>query len=115
METVAEKTNSLCEAAVCFTGDFTKPTEEKYVLNYYVELAKELEKMGAHILAIKDMAGLCHPLAAHKLVKTLRNENWNSHTLSYSRFAGLLASVLKASDAGVDVVDLAVSSMSGLY
>ena len=74
MEAVAEKTNSLCEAAVCFTGDFTNSSEEKYVLQYYVDLAKELEKMGAHILAIKDMAGLCHPTAAHKLVKTLRNE-----------------------------------------
>ena len=70
MEAVAEKTNSLCEAAVCFTGDFTNSSEEKYVLQYYVDLAKELEKMGAHILAIKDMAGLCHPTAAHKLVKT---------------------------------------------
>ena len=58
METVSEKTNSLCEAALCFTGDFTDSSEEKYVLNYYVDLAKELEKMGAHILAIKDMAGL---------------------------------------------------------
>ena len=62
METVVEKTPSLCEAAVCFTGDFTNSNEEKYVLDYYVDLAKELEKMGAHILAIKDMAGLCHPL-----------------------------------------------------
>ena len=50
----------LFAAAVCFTGDFTDSNEEKYVLNYYVEIAKELEKMGAHILAIKDMAGLCH-------------------------------------------------------
>ncbi|MEK9634995.1 MAG: pyruvate carboxylase, partial [Opitutae bacterium] len=73
MEAVNERTSSLCEAAVCFTGDFTDSTEEKYVLKYYVDLAKELEKMGAHILALKDMAGLCHPTAAHRLVKTLRN------------------------------------------
>ena len=114
METVAEKTHSLCEAAVCFTGDFTDSNEEKYVLNYYVELAKELEKMGAHILAIKDMAGLCHPAAAQKLVKTLRNEisiPVHFHTHDSSGIAS--ASVLKASEAGVDVVDLAVSSMSG--
>ncbi len=114
METVAEKTNSLCEAAVCFTGDFTSSSEEKYVLNYYVDLAKELEKMGAHILAIKDMAGLCHPTAAHRLVKTLRNEvslPIHFHTHDSSGIAS--ASVLKASEAGVDVVDLAVSSMSG--
>ena len=114
METVAEKTHSLCEAAVCFTGDFTDSNEEKYVLKYYVELAKELEKMGAHILAIKDMAGLCHPSAAQKLVKTLRNEisiPVHFHTHDSSGIAS--ASVLKASEAGVDVVDLAVSSMSG--
>ena len=114
MEAVAEKTNSLCEAAVCFTGDFTNSSEEKYVLQYYVDLAKELEKMGAHILAIKDMAGLCHPTAAHKLVKTLRNEisiPIHFHTHDSSGIAS--ASVLKASEAGVDVVDLAVSSMSG--
>lgn len=114
METVAEKTQSLCEAAVCFTGDFTDSNEEKYVLKYYVELAKELEKMGAHILAIKDMAGLCHPAAAQKLVKILRNEisiPVHFHTHDSSGIAS--ASVLKASEAGVDVVDLAVSSMSG--
>ena len=114
MKTVAEKTHSLCEAAVCFTGDFTDSNEEKYVLKYYVELAKELEKMGAHILAIKDMAGLCHPAAAQKLVKTLRNEisiPVHFHTHDSSGIAS--ASVLKASEAGVDVVDLAVSSMSG--
>ena len=114
MKTVAEKTHSLCEAAVCFTGDFTDSNEEKYVLKYYVELAKELEKMGAHILAIKDMAGLCHPAAAQRLVKTLRNEisiPVHFHTHDSSGIAS--ASVLKASEAGVDVVDLAVSSMSG--
>lgn len=114
METVSEKTNSLCEAALCYTGDFTNPNEEKYQLNYYVDLAKELEKMGAHIIAIKDMAGLCHPTAVHRLVKALRNEvslPVHFHTHDSSGIAS--ASVLKASEAGVDVVDLAVSSMSG--
>ena len=114
METVVEKTPSLCEAAVCFTGDFTDSTEEKYALNYYVELAKELEKMGAHILAIKDMAGLCHPIAASKLVKTLRNEVGipvHFHTHDSSGISS--SSVIKAVEAGVDVVDLAISSMSG--
>ena len=71
METVNERTKSLCEAALCYTGDFTDPKEEKYVLKYYVDLAKELEKMGAHIIAIKDMAGLCHPTAVNRLVKAL--------------------------------------------
>ena len=114
METVVQKTPSLCEAAICFTGDFTDSKEEKYVLNYYVDLAKELEKMGAHILAIKDMAGLCHPMAANKLVKTLRNEVGipiHFHTHDSSGIAS--SSVIKAVEAGVDVVDLAVSSLSG--
>ncbi|HAD21638.1 MAG TPA: pyruvate carboxylase, partial [Opitutae bacterium] len=114
METVVEKTPSLCEAAVCFTGDFTDSNEEKYVLGYYVDLAKELEKMGAHILAIKDMAGLCHPLAASKLVKTLRNEVGipiHFHTHDSSGISS--SSIIKASEAGVDVVDLAISSLSG--
>jgi pyruvate carboxylase len=114
MEAVSERTNSLCEATVCFTGDFTDPNEEKYVLSYYVEMAKELEKMGAHLLAIKDMAGLCHPVAAAKLVKALRNEVGmpiHFHTHDSSGIAS--ASVLKAAEAGVDVVDLAIASMSG--
>ena len=114
METVVEKTPSLCEAAVCFTGDFTNSNEEKYVLDYYVDLAKELEKMGAHILAIKDMAGLCHPLAANKLVKTLRNEIGipiHFHTHDSSGISS--SSIIKAVEAGVDVVDLAISSLSG--
>ncbi len=114
METVSESTKSLCEAALCYTGDFTDPKEEKYVLKYYVDLAKELEKMGAHIIAIKDMAGLCHPTAVNRLVKALRDEislPIHFHTHDSSGIAS--ASVLKASEAGVDVVDLAVSSMSG--
>ena len=114
MEAVNERTSSLCEAAVCFTGDFTDSTEEKYALKYYVDLAKELEKMGAHILALKDMAGLCHPTAAYRLVKTLRNEvsiPIHFHTHDSSGIAS--ASVLKASEAGVGVVDLAISSLSG--
>ena len=114
MEAVNERTPSLCEAAVCFTGDFTDSSEEKYVLDYYIQLAKELEKMGAHILAIKDMAGLCHPVAASRLVKALRNEVGipiHFHTHDSSGIAS--ASVLKAAEAGVDVVDLAISSLSG--
>ena len=66
-------TKSLCEAAICYTGDITDPTKTKYDLKYYVSLAKELAKRGAHILAIKDMAGLCKPLAARDLVKAIRD------------------------------------------
>src|SRR5690606_31743070 len=108
------KTHALCEAAICYTGDIDDPKRDKYSLKYYVELAKELEKMGAHILAIKDMAGLCKPFAAARLVKALKQEIGlpiHFHTHDSSGIAS--ASVLKAAEAGVDIVDLAVSSMSG--
>ena len=110
METVVEKTPSLCEAAVCFTGDFTDSNEEKYVLGYYVELAKELEKMGAHILAIKDMAGLCHFLAASKLGKLSVMVGIPIHFHTHDS-SGISSSIIKAVEAGVDVVDLAISRL----
>ena len=71
MEAVQE-THALCEAALCYTGDILDPKRDKYSLKYYVKLALELEKMGAHFLAIKDMAGLCRPYAVKKLVKALK-------------------------------------------
>jgi pyruvate carboxylase len=74
MEAVREHGKSVCEAAVCYTGDITDPNRAKYSLKYYIDKAKELEKMGAHILCIKDMAGLCHPAAVTKLVSTLKQE-----------------------------------------
>ncbi|HEX4086523.1 MAG TPA: pyruvate carboxylase [Chthoniobacteraceae bacterium] len=107
-------THAICEAAICYTGDILDPARTKYSLDYYVKMAKELEKMGAHILAIKDMAGLCRPYAAHALVKALRQEigipiHFHTHDTSGIN----AASVLQASDAGVDIVDLALASMSG--
>jgi len=113
MEAVRE-THGVCEAAICYTGNILDPARSKYDLAYYVRLAKSLEKMGAHMLAIKDMAGLCRPQAAHLLVKTLREEvgipvHFHTHDTSGVNSA----SVLKAAEAGVDVVDLAVASMSG--
>src|SRR4029079_18404947 len=72
-ESVIES-GAICEAAICYSGDILDPKRDKYTLEYYVKMAKELEKLGTHILAIKDMAGLCKPYAAHKLVKTLRDE-----------------------------------------
>jgi pyruvate carboxylase len=113
MEAV-QATHAICEATICYTGDILDPARTKYSLKYYVKLAKELEKMGAHFLAIKDMAGLCRPYAAFQLVKALKEEisipiHFHTHDTS-----GINAgSVLRASDAGVDVVDLAISSMSG--
>ena len=108
------RTGKVCEAAICYTGDILDPARQKYSLNYYVKMAKELERMGAHVLAIKDMAGLLKPYAAAKLVKTLREEiglpvHFHTHDTS-----GISASsVLKTSDAGVDVADGAIASMSG--
>jgi pyruvate carboxylase len=113
MEAVQE-THAVCESAICYTGDILDPRRDKYSLKYYVKLAKELERMGAHVLAIKDMAGLCRPYAAEKLVRTLREEIGlpiHFHTHDTSGIAA--SSVLRAADAGVDVVDLALASMSG--
>jgi pyruvate carboxylase len=113
MEAVQE-THAVCEAAICYTGDILDPKRSKYSLKYYIKLAKELEKMGAHFLAIKDMAGLCRPYAAYQLVKALKEEIGipvHFHTHDTSGVAA--ASVLEANDAQVDIVDLALASMSG--
>ena len=105
---------AVCEPAICYTGDILDKGRPKYSLKYYVGMAKQLEKLGAHFLAIKDMAGLCKPYAAFHLVRALREEiaipvHFHTHDTS-----GLnAASVLKAADAGVDVADAAVAAMSG--
>ena len=113
MEAV-QKTHAVCEGTLCYTGDILDPKRTKYALAYYIKLAKELERMGAHFLAIKDMAGLCRPYAAQALVKALRSEvglpiHFHTHDTSGIN----AASILRASDSGVDVVDLALASMSG--
>jgi pyruvate carboxylase len=109
-----QDTHALCEGALCYTGDILDSRRDTFSLKYYIQLAKELERMGAHILAIKDMAGLCRPYAAQKLVKALKDEvgipiHFHTHDTSGIN----AASILRASDAGVDVVDLALASMSG--
>jgi len=114
MEAV-RKEGAVCEAAVCYTGDILDPKRDKYPLEYYVNMAKELEKMGAHILAIKDMAGLLKPFAAEKLVKALKSEIGipvHLHTHDTSSNGG--AMLMMAAQAGCDVVDAALSSVSGL-
>jgi pyruvate carboxylase len=114
MEAV-RKQNKICEASVCYTGDITDPKRDKYPLAYYVNMAKELESMGAHFLGIKDMAGLLKPFAARKLVKALKQEVGlpiHLHTHDTSGIAS--ATLLEAAQAGVDVVDAALSSLSGL-
>jgi pyruvate carboxylase len=113
MEAV-RKTGKVCEAAICYTGDILDPAREKYSLAYYIRLAKELESMGAHMIAIKDMAGLCKPYAAGKLVKALRDvTDLPVHFHTHDTSGVSASSVLKASDAGVDVADAAVASVSG--
>src|SRR6202051_3000487 len=113
MDAVLE-TGAICEAAICYTGDILDKSRPKYSLKYYVVMAKQLEKLGAHFLSIKDMAGLCKPYAEHVLVKALREEigvpiHFHTHITS-----GLnAASLLKAAEAGVNVADAAVASMSG--
>lgn len=113
MDAVVES-GMICEAAICYTGDILNPNRQKYSLKYYVELAKELERMGAHMLAIKDMAGLCKPAAAKVLVSTLRQEigipiHFHTHDT-----AGIQASsILNAADAGLEIADGAFASMSG--
>jgi pyruvate carboxylase len=109
------ESGGVCEPAICYTGDIFDKSRPKYSLKYYVAMAKQLERLGAHFLGIKDMAGLCRPYAAFQLVKTLEQEigipiHFHTHDTSGINSA----SVLKAADAGVDVVDAAVSSMSGV-
>jgi pyruvate carboxylase len=109
------ESGALCEAAMCYTGDITDPSRTKYDLKYFVELAKALEKTGAHILGIKDMAGVCKPEAARRLVSVLKEEIGipiHFHTHDTSGNSG--ASVLAAIEAGVDAVDGAIDAMSGL-
>jgi pyruvate carboxylase len=114
MDAVLE-TGALCEGALCYTGDLCDAKRSKYDLKYYVGLAKQLEKAGAHILGIKDMSGVCKPRAAAELVRVLKQEVGlpiHFHTHDTSGISA--ASVLAAIEAGCDAVDGALDSMSGL-
>ncbi len=105
----------LAEAALCYTGDILDPKRTKYNLSYYVELARALEKSGAQILAIKDMAGLCKPYAARLLVRALKQEvGLPIHFHTHDCAGGQIGSLLFASEEGVDVVDTAMAPFSGL-
>jgi len=113
VETVLE-TGRVCEASVCYTGDILDPKRDKYSLRYYVKIAKELERMGTHILGVKDMAGVLRPFAAYKLIKALREEvGVPIHLHTHDTSGVNAATILKASEAGVDIADAAASSMSG--
>ncbi len=109
------ESGALCEAAICYTGDLFDAARPKYDLKYYVGLARQLERAGAHILGIKDMAGVCRPRAAAELVRALKQETGlpiHFHTHDTSGISA--ASVLAAAEAGCDAVDGALDAMSGL-
>jgi pyruvate carboxylase len=113
MDAVIES-GGICEAAICYTGDLQNPNRTKYDLKYYVTLAKELEKMGAHLLAIKDMAGLCKPAAARTLVRTLRQElSIPIHFHTHDTAGTQVASILAAADEGLQIADAALAPLSG--
>jgi len=104
----------VCEAAICYTGDLQNPGRTKYDLNYYVDLAKKLEAAGAHLLAIKDMAGLLKPGAAVQLMRALREEVGLPIHLHTHDTAGIQASTLMAAaDEGLHIADAALAPMSG--
>lgn len=107
--------NKIAEATICYTGDVGNPKDDKYTLNYYVNLAKRLEKTGAHTLCIKDMSGLLKPYSGYKLVKTLKEEiGLPIHLHTHDTSGNQIATLLMAAEAGVDIADVAISSMSSL-
>lgn len=113
MDAVVEA-NKVCEGTVCYTGDILDPTRAKYDLKYYVARGQELKAAGAHILGLKDMAGLLKPAAARILVKTLKQEvGLPIHFHTHDTSGAAAATILAACDAGVDAVDAAMDAFSG--
>ncbi len=108
------KHGKFCEGTICYTGDILDPNS-KFDLDYYVSLAKQLEELGVHSIAIKDMAGLLKPYAAKRLVLALKNAvNLPIHLHTHDTSGNQVATYLMAAEAGVDIVDCAISSMSGM-
>ncbi len=115
IEHVRNRTNGLAEGSICYTGDILDTSRTKYTLKYYIQLAKEIENAGAHILGIKDMAGLLKPYAAYELISALKTEiNIPIHLHTHDTSSIQSATYLKAVEAGVDVVDVALGGLSGL-
>ncbi|MCH3882845.1 MULTISPECIES: pyruvate carboxylase [Tenacibaculum] len=115
IEHVRTKTDGLAEGSICYTNDILDPKNKKYNLKYFTTLAKDIENAGAHILAIKDMAGLLKPYAAFELVSALKQEvNIPIHLHTHDTSSIQSATYLKAIEAGVDVVDVALGGLSGL-
>ena len=114
IETVLAE-NKICEPAVCYSGDILDRKRDKYSLKYYVDLAKHFEKLGATMLGIKDMAGICKPIAARKLVRALKQEiGIPIHFHTHDSAGGQIASLLAAAEEGVDIVDAAFGPLSGM-
>ena len=111
----ALKTGKIVEGTICYTSDITSPKETKYTLDYYVNMALELESLGCHSIAIKDMAALLKPRAAKELVTALKKElHVPLHLHTHDSTGNGVSTVLMAAEAGVDIVDLAIESMSSM-
>lgn len=115
IRTVRERTNAIAEVCICYTGDVTATGDNKYNLDYYLDLARSIEDAGAHIIAIKDMAGLLKPQAATLLISALKQAvDLPIHLHTHDTSSIQSATYLKAVDAGVDIIDVANSALSGL-
>lgn len=111
----ALQTGKIVEGAICYCGDMSSPKETTYTLDYYCKKARELEAMGCHIIAIKDMAALLKPYAAKELITALREEvKVPIHLHTHDTTGNGMATYLMAAEAGVDIVDCAIGSMSSL-
>ncbi|XTR38446.1 pyruvate carboxylase [Paraclostridium tenue] len=111
----ALETGKIVESTICYTGDILDPSKSKYNLEYYINMAKQLEELGSDIICIKDMAGLLKPYAAYKLIKELKaNVDAPIHLHTHDTSGNGVATLLMASEAGVDIVDTALETMSSL-
>ena len=109
------KNGKIAEVCICYTGDILDKSKTKYTLDYYIQKAKEIEAMGAHILGIKDMSALLKPYAAEKLIKALKEHiSIPIHLHTHDTTGNGVATLLMAAEAGVDIVDTAFDAMSGL-
>jgi pyruvate carboxylase len=114
IDSVLESGSAVAEVALCYTGDLLDPAEDLYTLDYYLRLAEQIVDAGAHIIAIKDMAGLLRASAAEKLVTALRDRfDLPVHVHTHDTAGGQLATLLAASRAGADAVDVASAPMAG--
>lgn len=115
IRTVRERTNSLAEASICYTGEMLDPNQKKYTLQYYLDMARQLEDEGAHIIAIKDMAGLLKPYTAEVLVREMKKAvDLPVHLHTHDTSSIQAATYLKATESGVDIIDCALGGLSGL-